>query len=1443
MLEIPFFLLAGALVRVCAEQRPPPLSISCLDVGPVFNKEDTENNISCLWVSVPELRYQPAAWVAPEMVAGPGPKCKWDVCGTGLYPSSVWSAAMSFPLNSYPCALEVKCTTNACALPTCSHLLFVVRFTKQDLLFFQIRPPGSNVFLLQEIQFGWCARLRVTGQSYLLTRLKNDPPVEVLESETTEASPEQLPIPHRLEQCAPYWFYRVDTRYTQLGSHVARLVLQESETVPQTLEVFVLPGFLNIFTANSRPLLPADSALSVSWTLTPLGGRSLAYQLFDHKNLGGWVPTLDPHAARSDLCFAAEPPAGSSLVDRLIFLLVNQSVDEEQLGRLELASGKVLLKVNQDTRSISLVQPYYKPHSFYFTGGYYFSSKELNHLTKHYIFFQRQGPSYLFQVDFKGGALATFCVYLHMNSKWTYMPLSDMDLKIHLFNSGPSDRFTLIYVIWFILRQHPFVQCQWTFVLEFYSAKKANLISNSTYTYKNGIQDAAKYIPKSVLPFNPTQYQGFVATVNCTRSGQNPIVLKTFVGTYASKIVESVVECYRLPCVFKQFSIQKPPDLLPVITMAKGAGLTLYATLQINCPAAEYVTLLWKIYQLSSKTDVPRWDIDLKVPAISPINKCYLVIPSFTLNFGIYLFNVSVTISTTDENDPMLYESDSVIVEVKQRALQARIDGGSSRSVGFPDSWTLKGTHSADPDSHDPLDGISFKWFCTQIESDYATMRLSQHAACSPLQTDLTWIDPSSPIQTVAPETLEANKQYHFRLVITKGGRRAYADQSVSIVPETVPKLTVECIENCGEVLMPTVRFSLTTKCLDCVTDARRSQYEWLLYLNGLTEVTFDWQKHSSTGRFKPYLSIDALSFLNTAGKNYTILLKFTTASVVTASVGYSFFVHGPPHIGNCSLTPNQGTSLVTLFVVHCSGFSKEYPPLVYTVIAASRKQSTISSLREDELGIIVYSGYDCVSLPFYLPIGDASENYRLPIYVVVYDSLGSFSQAILFATVTDISSSIPGKKVLDELVMLTSGSHAPMSVYLEIGDYLNAGSLLYTIASVLNDDISSAATDLLRDRTRLRESILNLSASITPVDVSAVNQIVRVITEVTNNSNELSLKSQQLALEKLTEVVQVLIKLREETILSEKAEQMSSGILTGLSNVMIAALLTVDKGNVGVISPEKISVFKQILSVLETVSELVMVGNVPEGDATLMQSDSWNIHLKKEEMWAIDSTFITQSGCKNCFHPIFTSAIQGLNARSIVSTTFYEFQENPLPWLENGRDIQTIVTGFQMTAYTEKGDPIYLIPDIADIVIAIKNETLVVSVPVSIGPDTDQTGVTSGEIGFEYDMTRAPQLLVQLFTRENISFNVSFHLGYNSSGSPPVATYQTVERPTVTKNKKIYIVLGVWAKKQDAVDRISKDQVVILPDNDPFDKECYLVTVYTVYMLSNQHAVSYTDR
>nr|XP_060635569.1 polycystin family receptor for egg jelly-like [Anolis sagrei ordinatus] len=90
---------------------------------------------------------------------------------------------------------------------------------------------------------------------------------------------------------------------------------------------------------------------------------------------------------------------------------------------------------------------------------------------------------------------------------------------------------------------------------------------------------------------------------------------------------------------------------------------------------------------------------------------------------------------------------------------------------------------------------------------------------------------------------------------------------------------------------------------------------------------------------------------------------------------------------------------------------------------------------------------------------------------------------------------------------------------------------------------------------------------------------------------------------------------------------------------------------------------------------------------------------------------------------------------------------------------------------------------------------------------------------------------------RRGFSHSTTFLAGKITAYSNPVGIERT--QPTqIHQNLVILltllfifllsIVLAIWAMRKDRADINSIEHTIVLPDNDPFDKVCYLVTVYT---------------
>ncbi|KFQ67634.1 Polycystic kidney disease and receptor for egg jelly-related protein, partial [Phaethon lepturus] len=872
----------------------------------------------------------------------------------------------------------------------------------------------------------------------------------------------------------------------------------------------------------------------------------------------------------------------------------------------------------------------------------------------------------------------------------------------------------------------------------------------------------------------PEKYTGFVAKVNCTRSALTPALLGVRVNNYAAKTIEAPVSCLKEACYIHTVQIQKPVLHTSVLHQKRGSSFYLFVRLLVDCSIGISIKPLWRIYPVQDTTTVPDWTKPVNSSLMYGVDMIRLTVPSFTLEYGLYLFYFTVEINPI-RTSIILKGSDKVYIQIERTDLVANIAGGMFRTVGFSDNWTLDGSASYDPDSQEGLKGIAFTWYCTKEVSDYKNMKVSPGKRCHPAQKDLKWLTSSGPVQAMPPESLPGNAVYYFRLVIQKDRRRSYADQTVEVQPGSPILLDVACLENCGSTLIPTERFTLSGKCLNCRTNSEPVYY-WSLFSENSTEISFDWSSRTSTGRSGAYLSIHALTFTKTAHRSYILLLKVTTWDGRSSIYRHAFKVNSPPRAGKCTINPRWGTAFLTKFVVQCSGFSDSNLPLTYKVIVASNvpKTTKITSVEENTFGTILYFGYQPKTPPSFLPVGVPSQKYTLTLYVQVHDSLGAFTQVSLYVRVQNPVNSRPLAVVFHELLASVSGLSAPMTSYLQTGDYFSAGYLAYMAASVLN--YIKAAPTLQLPKAQLRESLIKTALNISVDSTLEINQVVASLSQVTEEADEVNVKSQDLAIKKLTEVTEVLKIQRNESHWSEGAEIQTSGILRCLSNILKAALL--HRRNVNVRG------VKQVFSIMEDLTEIVFQGKVPGETETVMETKHWNITLRKDESWNIANAFSTRNTCRNCFYPSLKKGnYSGLPHDAVISTALFEFDENPFPWLGYISEITTMVLGFKMSETKANGDLLGIVPEGAEITIARKDKDSS-TFQLAMGPDKTQAYTTGG---FSFEVIRNTKTIyIQILTKLKVTFEVLVFTGANVTHAHPIASFAAFhDLPTVTSKNE----------------------------------------------------------
>eukprot|EP00058_Branchiostoma_floridae_P023015 XP_002608505.1 hypothetical protein BRAFLDRAFT_92413 [Branchiostoma floridae] len=145
----------------------------------------------------------------------------------------------------------------------------------------------------------------------------------------------------------------------------------------------------------------------------------------------------------------------------------------------------------------------------------------------------------------------------------------------------------------------------------------------------------------------------------------------------------------------------------------------------------------------------------------------------------------------------------------------------------------------------------------------------------------------------------------------------------------------VESPMNCGQYLNPSERLIISGRCMDC-TPETRPRYLWSLVPEpGNSKQGVDWDTETLTGREKAFLSVQAETFkVADVAETFTLRIDVFSWSGASAYALYSFTTNAPPTLGTCSVIPDSGTVMETLFQIKCSGFTDENVPLKYRFFA-----------------------------------------------------------------------------------------------------------------------------------------------------------------------------------------------------------------------------------------------------------------------------------------------------------------------------------------------------------------------------------------------------------------------------------------------------------------------------------------------------------------------------
>lgn len=182
------------------------------------------------------------------------------------------------------------------------------------------------------------------------------------------------------------------------------------------------------------------------------------------------------------------------------------------------------------------------------------------------------------------------------------------------------------------------------------------------------------------------------------------------------------------------------------------------------------------------------------------------------------------------------------------------------------------------------------------------------------------------------------------------------------------------CFIDCGKVISASSKLRVTSQCPNAACSG--SEYHWLL-----KELNDDGRRWNPTAISPSMISTpmnaNNIIFRKNALKSASKFALKLIARSPAGTEGFSileFETASAPVGGNCSASVYEGIALETEFTFGCFGWQDENIPISYEFRAG-----------KDPISY----GKSATSVPTVLPAGQSTDDYQLPINIVIKNSVG----------------------------------------------------------------------------------------------------------------------------------------------------------------------------------------------------------------------------------------------------------------------------------------------------------------------------------------------------------------------------------------------------------------------------------------------------------------------
>ncbi|CAF1216235.1 unnamed protein product, partial [Adineta ricciae] len=503
----------------------------------------------------------------------------------------------------------------------------------------------------------------------------------------------------------------------------------------------------------------------------------------------------------------------------------------------------------------------------------------------------------------------------------------------------------------------------------------------------------------------------------------------------------------------------------------RNQDLYISSYIQLKCNTSLSTNIQWTIRSCSSTNCLTPVQLDSSI--ITTFSELYL--PARTLSYGLYQFELRVTMNTSLN----LTSTNSAFVTVIASNITANLVqyGTSMITRGRSQDFTLDpGSFSIDPDGNVfNASHWKYEYYCRiygfydfpNILGSLLTIddpRITQfNSSClsntsrnqAPLQFGGGSISPNSSL-TIRSYSLASNQTYEFQVIMTN--RQNPAIQTTGYLLARIEDrksqmITVACViaELCVsitefQIINPTTQVELFSACSeDCSTVLNitwnvykgtyvSSSIQWTLF-NESKLYENVWFFGSHTSNFTATKDL----FLNNAQTTHWRFEVVYTSASENSSSALDFILNQPPRNGSCSISPLNGTTS-TVFNISCLNWIDEDEIKGYSIYGYTSENP--------EQTIIAFSAVS--DFQVYLPSGD-SKTSLLQLTVYIRDSFDAVVEFNLTAVIVTVDSAIVADFVHNLQNASSSSAVNPIIQLLVSGNQNMIAQIITSLAKEFN--------------------------------------------------------------------------------------------------------------------------------------------------------------------------------------------------------------------------------------------------------------------------------------------------------------------------------------------------------------------------------------------------------